>query len=459
MEKGKSRKVFLSFLGKTDYKECFYTFEKEKSKNVKFVQNAIVGIFENNFDKRYILCTKSAKEKHYDSLVRELGYNFEAVDISEDITEKGIWEIFQQIYDVLNENDEIVFDITHSFRFMPMLGITLLQMAKFLKNVKVKKVFYGAFEMSRLSKNINGEEIKEAPIIDITSFSMLQDWILAGYTLVNTGRAEEIEKLAKNDLTPILKESKGKNEEARNFRKIADKIQQMTLNFRTNRGNEIITAHEMKEINESVKEIKESNLLKPFKLVIENIYSDTKKFEYKNEENIIYSIQWCIDKDLIQQGMTMLQEGITTLVLKEIGKENKYTDINIRDIISYVLQSLNRKNELEAEKEKELDIQKLEKLSEILSESLEFNKEEILQKETKKLKKIVEERVLKEKILNIEKIKELSKRFADISGIRNDINHAGFRPSPLDAKGFKIKLEKEFKKFKEIWENKNDVTE
>ena len=32
MEKGKSRKVFLSFLGKTDYKECFYTFEKEKSK-------------------------------------------------------------------------------------------------------------------------------------------------------------------------------------------------------------------------------------------------------------------------------------------------------------------------------------------------------------------------------------------------------------------------------------------
>ena len=62
-------------------------------------------------------------------------------------------------------------------------------------------------------------------------------------------------------------------------------------------------------------------------------------------------------------------------------------------------------------------------------------------------------------MLEFIKINELSKIFADISGIRNDINHAGFRPSPLDAKGFKIKLEKEFKKFKEIWENKNDVTE
>ena len=59
----------------------------------------------------------------------------------------------------------------------------------------------------------------------------------------------------------------------------------------------------------------------------------------------------------------------------------------------------------------------------------------------------------------MKKINELSKIFADISGIRNDINHAGFRPSSLDAKDFKVKLEENFKKFKEIWENKNDVTE
>ena len=239
--------------------------------------------------------------------------------------------------------------------------------------------------------------------------------------MVNKGRAEEIQKLAKNDLTPILKESKGKNEEALNFRKIADKIQQMTLNFRTNRGNEIIAAREMKNINESVKEIKESSLLKPFKLLIENIYSDTKKFKYRNEENIIYNIQWCIDKDLIQQGMTMLQEGIATLILKEIGESDKYEDINVRGEISKILQKLNNLK---------------------IEENIEKIKSE-----------------LEKKILNVKKINELSKIFADISGIRNDINHAGFRPSPLDAKDFKIKLEEEFKKFKEIWEKRNNVIE
>jgi len=276
MEKGKSRKVFLSFLGLGNYEKCVYTFEKEKSKNVKFVQNAIVEICKDKFDKKFVLCTPSAKNTHYNSLVNEIGHSFEAVNISEDMSEKGIWEIFQQIYDILNENDEVVFDITHSFRFMPMLGITLLQMAKFLKNIKVKKVFYGAYEPNKFKNGIT-----EFPLVDLTSFSMLQDWILAGYTLVNTGRAEEIEKLAKNDLIPILKESKGKNIEAANLRKIADKIQDMTLNFRTNRGNEIIAALEMKNINESVKKVKESSLLKPFKLLIENIYSDTKKFKYR----------------------------------------------------------------------------------------------------------------------------------------------------------------------------------
>ena len=119
--------------------------------------------------------------------------------------------------------------------------------------------------------------------------------------------------------------------------------------------------------------------------------------------------------------MTMLQEGIATLILKEIGESDKYEDINVRGEISKILQKLNNLK---------------------IEENIEKIKSE-----------------LEKKILNVKKINELSKIFADISGIRNDINHAGFRPSPLDAKDFKIKLEEEFKKFKEIWENRNNVIE
>ena len=60
MEKGKLRKVFLSFLGlghpETGYKESSY-IDKEKNKivaKVKYVQNAIVEMEEDKFDEKYI---------------------------------------------------------------------------------------------------------------------------------------------------------------------------------------------------------------------------------------------------------------------------------------------------------------------------------------------------------------------------------------------------------------------
>lgn len=39
------------------------------------------------------------------------------------------------------EGDEIIFDITHSFRSIPMLAITIMNYAKVLKNCKLKEVY------------------------------------------------------------------------------------------------------------------------------------------------------------------------------------------------------------------------------------------------------------------------------------------------------------------------------
>ena len=199
----------------------------------------------------------------------------------------------------------------------------------------------------------------------------------------------------------------------------------MTLNFRTNRGTETIASREMKNINESVKKIRESSLLKPFKLVIENIHSDTQKIAYKSEENIIHSIQWCIDKDLVQQGMTMLQEGISTLVLEEIGEQNQYNNINIRSYVSHILQNISNPSG---------------KFKKDLSEDLKSKE-------------------LEKKILNIKEINKLSQIYLEIANLRNDINHAGFRNNPLKAQKFSKKLNENFEKFKEIWGNKDNSVE
>ena len=84
MEKGKSRRVFLSFLGlgpKGGYVPSNYIDqEKDKiSKNVKFIQNAVVEIENNTFDEKYIFCTKEAYENRFKELEEEKNYKYKSL--------------------------------------------------------------------------------------------------------------------------------------------------------------------------------------------------------------------------------------------------------------------------------------------------------------------------------------------------------------------------------------------
>ena len=408
------RRIFLSFLGTSNYEKCIYNEKNKKSRDVKFVQNAIIELENNNFDEKYIICTPTSKEKTYNLMLEEYRENaipsnkeWKVIDINEKNNEEGIWEIFEEIFNVFKNGDEVIFDITHSFRYIPMLGITLLQMSKFLRNIKVEKILYG--------------EYKSKEIIDLTSFSALQDWILAGYTLVKTGRGEEIKKLTEKDLGLILKESNGKDEEAQNLRSIATEIGKMTLDFRTNRGEKIIKSYEINKIKENIKKIKEDrNLLIPFKLILERMGKDIENFEKGNLNNLFHTVQWCIDKDLVQQGMTILEEGITTKLMEKLELEEKFYDENER-----------------------------KKISDILRTFKEYNKENI------EINSYCEEEIekIKNKLSKIKNIEKLADIHSKIKEGRNDINHSGFRKkSPMKAEKFSKNLEEWFKEMKEILE-------
>lgn len=67
----------------------------------------------------------------------------EAVDICNASTEEEIWSVFETIYNTIEDGDEIVFDITQSFRSIPMLAITIINYAKVLKNCQLRGIYYG----------------------------------------------------------------------------------------------------------------------------------------------------------------------------------------------------------------------------------------------------------------------------------------------------------------------------
>ena len=422
MEKGKSRRVFLSFLGlgnpEIGYRESSY-IDKDKnkiSKNVKYVQNAVVEIEENNFDEKYIFCTEEVLKKRFNELEKEKNYKYKSIEIVKGKDEEEIWAIFQKIYDVLEENDEVTFDVTHSYRFLPMLGLLLLQHAKFLKNIKVKKLCYGAFEMKYMAKDDNDNEIEVSPIMDFTSFSKLQDWSLSGYSFVKTGMAEHFSALAKKE---FKSKSKDVDMDKLNFGNVSKKLEDIALDIYTNRGINIVEGKKIKNIRKEMEKMKK-DLYPPFTLVIDKIEKDIHNFKIKNVNNVLYAVEWCIEKKLFQQGITMLQEGLITFLLDKVNID--YTNKNKREEFSNFIG-------LENIKEYSGDI--------------------------KKMQNIVKK--LNERKIDFQKLKSL---YGNIKNIRNDINHGGFNlkdnkengepRSKIDSLTFRNTLEKNFKKIKEI---------
>ncbi len=132
-------KIFISFLGTNDYLECSYKFRNVIIKNVRFVQEATIKLncMEWSADDRVIIfTTKDSFQKNWkdnghkdwktgetqdrtglEKRIKDLGLNcqWQQVSILDGKTESEIWDIFSTVFKQINQNDEIIFDITHAF--------------------------------------------------------------------------------------------------------------------------------------------------------------------------------------------------------------------------------------------------------------------------------------------------------------------------------------------------------
>lgn len=393
-----SRKVFLTFLGTGNYQDSVYVFNEQKSNSVKYIQSALVNLVAQDYDKYIAFCTEGAYNTHFENLNLESNNKFNSVKIPNGSNEKEIWEMFQIIFENLQDGDEVILDITHSFRYMPMLGITLLQYAKFIKSINVKGIYYGAWDAREPNTNI-------APILDLTPFSILQDWSQFGSQFINTGNINGLSKIAETSTGQILKDTKGKNQDAQLLKKINTTLTEIGDDFATNRGKKFLNGEVIEKFKRQTSDL-ENQILPAFNPILEKLNNEFQLFEEDNDDNLLHSVKWCIDKDLIQQGITQLQEGVITILCRKL--EYDYKNIDIRGIISSYLSFGIKKDE--SEWKKPLD--------------------------TPKAKDIISD--LRESIKDLEKI---AQAYNSLTDKRNDINHGGFNNhSTYDSKSFQRNL-------------------
>ena len=110
--------------------------------------------------------------------------------------------IVLKLNQLLSTGDELIVDVTHSFRSLP---ITIMNLLLYLKNVssksiKISHIYYGMIEMNK--------EFGYAPIVDLKKILKLNDWIVGANAFKQYGNAYQIAGLLQaedSDTTNRLK--------------------------------------------------------------------------------------------------------------------------------------------------------------------------------------------------------------------------------------------------------------
>lgn len=419
-----ARKVFLSILGNGFYENCNYYWQtRDQYSKQRFVQKACVDLLLNDWnenDQILLFLTNAAyknnwnqsihkrvnkdgKEEDYQGLENLLP-QAKTQPIPDGKTTEEIWAIFDAIYNSLQENDEVHLDITHSFRYLPMLLLVLLNYAKYLKNITLKRITYGNYE-ARDNDNF-------APIMDLTAFSELQDWSIAANDFINFGQVTKIAELTDKRIAVVLKNKGYIEESAKLLKGIKNELINFATDIQTCRGQNIISNASVIKVHQYLEKL-QNEIIKPLNPILDKLKNRIKNFKTNNILNGLTAVEWCIDNGLIQQGITILQETAINYTASKLNVDMQNPDI--REAISSGFYILSVKT-----------------------------KEEDWDEKCKKNKDIIEQ------MLSTKTIAELKKPYERLRTIRNDINHNGMRKDSKNGSEFKKLLEKSLTQFREI---------
>lgn len=335
-------KKVITFLGTGSYKPMTYELENEQGEKfeieTKYVQFALTKIIEDA--KFYVALTQKAKQEHWigfegnglKKIYDENGVDYEEMNIKDGVSESEIWENFNILYDVLEENDKVYVDVTHSFRSIPIMMMSVLNYAKFTKNIKLEKIYYGAYE-AKIDE-------KHEPVFDLSLFNKITDWSIAADKFLKTGYSKDLSNLIHEAITPILNQNDDTSEEAKNLDKLQKKLIKFSCSLYTVRGIELPNLGlKIKEILLDLETITIDEL-KPFEKILHKVKDMFEPYSGDIVLDTHYTVKLCTEFNLVQQAYTLLRENIVNYVASSLNMD--LLNLDNRDMIE---QSLNDKSD------------------------------------------------------------------------------------------------------------------
>jgi CRISPR-associated Csx3 family protein len=318
----------LTFLGTGNYTEVQYKYEEQTYKT-KYAPLATAYFIKPN--EIILFLTKEAKSKHLEAFEAEvkqnnLVQNVFYQDIPLGFSEEERWDIWEKVIQTIKPNDEISFDLTHSFRLIPFYTFLAVQFAKFSKNVKLDGIFYGAFEHS--------DSVK--PLINIKEAFDIADWLYFTAFFKDTG-------IFPRKATALIKEQHNNmyKQKVPNPPRIAKNIADKLIDIsQTISVSNVVGLPAV--VNEFIKTLAKGEANKEFPIIskpLSTIFQDVEK-EYKGFATFTQDqiIEWLIEHGHITQSILAMRERIIDFFIED----KKKLDEDERDKIANSISELTK---------------------------------------------------------------------------------------------------------------------
>lgn len=136
-----------------------------------------------DYDEMLVFLTEEARENAWKVLDALGDARIRPVSIEKGETVQEMWGWFDKILQHVEARDSVIFDITHGLRSIPFLAFVFAAYLKAARQVRIEAVYYGAYELG------NAKTGKPAPVIELSEFITMFDWLAAANQFIYTGNA------------------------------------------------------------------------------------------------------------------------------------------------------------------------------------------------------------------------------------------------------------------------------
>lgn len=409
----------ITFLGATTAYETTYVLDDGREHTAPFFGVALARFVPDL--KMSVFVTKLAREKHlarFEALVEDYVANLEPIDIPDGGDDEELWTVFQKVVDAVEPQEAVIFDITHGYRSLPFLSFLSAAYLRTVKRVRLGAVYYGNFEARDTSVTPN-----RAPVIDLTRFVELLDWMIGADRFVRFGDARDLAELlqaqharSKPDPSTASKAEMAAWSQSP-VKHTANNLTRVSRALRVVRPAEAMDASYTvyTQLPAAIRSIEA--LARPFAPLSEHVAESFAPIAcdlQAQKENPVQTLQiegkliaWYLERNQTFQAVALAREWLVSWIMVQVGMVDRLLEKEAREIVE---RAIGRQ------------VQRLRNMTVQVQDDAQLD------------------------LSGFPNISDVAQLFSDLGDLRNDLMHAGKRKGALEANSVEEKVQKLWKK-------------